>query len=162
VNEHGELLASLAVAAETQVQQAQDGEANAGWNVLSEAMIGLREWLDGRKPDPHRLVFLRGLLASLESVERGMDPGTALHLKQGHRRPSTSVALRDLLLWVEVGQELDHLTIEREHTRSDKPTDAALKSVAKKRRLSLATVKKAWHVHGAAEKWEAEDKADWK
>jgi hypothetical protein len=133
-------------AATLTVQRANDGDAHAAAHVLAEAIIGLRGWLrHGEGPDPHRLVYLKGLLACLEEIERGTDPADALHLKHGHRPESQGAAIRDVLLWKAVGEELDRLTNERGHTRMDKPTAAAIAAVAKQWNEGEPTVSKAWN-----------------
>ena len=148
-------------AAHLTVKRAEDGDAGAGAQVLSQAIIGLRCMLrDKEPPDPHRLVYLLALLESLEGIEQGGDPGSALHLKQGHRRVDAAKDLRDVLLFVSVGKALDELTLGRGHTRQDGPVAAALKSVAKNKE-DLATVQKAWRMFGAKSGW-AKSRSDWK
>ncbi len=149
-------------AAHLTVQRAEQGDANAGEDVLADAIIGLRCMLHEKEPaDPHRIVCLHALLKSLERIENGEDPATALHLKQGHRRPDPAKDLRDVMLFVSVGKALDALTIERGHTRQDRPVEAALKLVAKRERHSRATVQKAWGMFGGESGW-AEKRTDWK
>ena len=149
-------------AATLAVQSAIEGDAIAGTEVLSRSIIALRGWLNfNEQPDPHQIVYLKGLLACLEDIARGDDPGTALHLKHGHRRPSESVEFRDVWLCADVGKELDRLTIERGHTRIDKPIESAIRSAAKKWGVGIATVEKAWRNYGGAKGWQAK-KGDWK
>lgn len=149
-------------AARCTVARAEDGDANAGEDVLAGAVIGLRTILDLNEPaDPHRVVFLRALLKSLERIEQGADPGAALHLKNGHRKADEFKGVRDVFMFVSVGKRLDALTLERGHTRQDSPTDAALKAVAKEEGYSFATVQKAWLQFGGAAGWEAR-RTDWK
>ena len=116
---------------------------------------------DKEPPDPHRLVCLLALLESLEGIERGVDPGTALHLKHGHRRIDVVKDLRDVLLFVSVGKALDVLTLERGHTRQDSPIAAAMKLVSKGECQNIATVQKAWSMFGGESGW-AESRDDWK
>lgn len=148
---------NLVEAARLSVQRAEEGDANAGWSVLAEAVIGLRGLLQLNEPaDPHRVVCLHALLKSLERIiESGEDPATALHLrpeKLDHRRPDPNLGFRDVLLFMRVGEELDRL-IERGHTRQDGPTAAAIKLVAKEEKVGIATVDQAWRHFGGAAGW---------
>ena len=97
---------------------------------------------------------------SLDAIVKGHDPLTALSLrKPRHRVPDTAIPPRNVLLWMEVGTEVDRLT-ERGHTRQDKPVEAAIKTVAKTRKVDVEVVGKAWRNLGGVEGWER-DKADW-
>ena len=154
--------ANIVAGAQNTVERAQSGDANAGFDVIAESVLALRGWLElDERPDQHRLVYLRGLLASLERIEAGVNATEALHIKQGHRRRNNSIGVRDAVLFVEVGQESDRLKYDRGHTRNDKPVEAALKTVAKVWHLRVPTVRKAWNYHGGASSWTLR-KADWK
>ena len=136
-------------------------DKNAALDVIQQSAVALRDLLrHGVKPDPERAVYLAALLEALERIEAGADATTALHLKQSHRVRDENQFFRDLALWRRVGKELDRLTLERGHTRQDKPVHAALESVANAQKLSVPTVRKAWGRFGSAEGWEAQ-KADW-
>lgn len=112
-------------------------------------------------PEPHRLVYLRALGLLLERVLAGVHPEEALSLsKPCHREANQSLAIRNVLLFVQVGEHLDSLTA-RGLTKGDKPIDAAVQAVAKRSGVGKETVRKAWSNHGSARGW-AEYKSEWK
>lgn len=112
-------------------------------------------------PEPHRLVYLRALGLLLERVLAGLPVEEALSLsKPSHREANQNIAIRDVLLFVQVGEQLDRLAA-RGLTKVDKPTDLAIREVAKNNGVSLATAQKAWSNHGSATGW-AKYKAEWK
>lgn len=112
-------------------------------------------------PEPHRLVYLRALGLLLERVLAGLPAEEAMSLsKPSHREANQNIAIRDVLLFVQVGEHLDRL-VARGLTKGDKPIDAAIKEVVENNGVSRATVQKAWSNHGSAKGW-AEYKSDWK
>lgn len=104
-------------------------------------------------PEPHRLVYLRALGLLLERVIAGLPAEEALSLsKPSHREANQNIAIRDALLFVQVGEHLDRL-VASGLTKGDKPIDAAIKAVAGNNGVSRATVQKAWSNHGSAKGW---------
>lgn len=148
--------------ANRQVELAKMGNFQAGNEVVAQSAIAIRDYLKGDPPDAYRLVFLRALLESLDAIQAGADPLDALSLRRpSHRPPDITTQIRNVWLFQLVGEELDRLTVARGHTRQDKPTDAAIKKVAKERGLSTDVVAKAWRDLGGARGWE-QSKSDWK
>jgi len=112
-------------------------------------------------PDPRQLVYLRSVLLSLKAIQAGTDPVDALHLVNPDNRPADpALGLRDVFLFAQIGEALDRL-LERQHTRADKPIEAALREVAKKNHVSVAVAQKAWSKWGSAKGWE-DRRSDWK
>lgn len=172
-------------AAHEAVKRARSGDLHAARDVLSNAVIAIRSLMqfeeadpnrlrldvtnleDQRRlvfnepPDPHRLVYLRGLLLSLIEIENGTPPIEALHLVPPPRRPDNpAIPARNVLLFVMVGQALDRL-VEKGWTRMDRPIAEAIAEVATQTGASPETVQKAWSTYGSAKGWE-ERKSDWK
>lgn len=172
-------------AAHETVKRAKSGDLHAARDVLSNAIIAIQSLMqfeeadpnrlrldvtnldDPRRlifsepPDPHRLVYLRGLLLSLIAIENGTPPVEALHLvTPSHRPDNPAIPARNVLLFVMVGQALDRL-VEKGWTRMDRPVAKAIAEVVSKTGASTETVQKAWSTYGSAKGWEAR-KSDWK
>lgn len=141
--------------ANSSVERAKSGDYPAAMEVISQSVIGLRGVLDNRElPDPFRAVFLRALLTSLEEIEQGQDPQAALRLrKPTHRVADPDLPLRNALLFVLVGEELDRLT-GSEASEHASPVRAAIERVAERRGLTVATLTKVWTEHGSRSGWE--------
>jgi len=153
----------LIEAAESRVSAARQNERNAALDVVKHSVIALRGLVNyGHLPDPERMVFLRALLDSLVEIEQGADPTLALHLRPVGRVRDENLFGRDLLLFVRVGQALDHLVIERRHTRGDRPTDEAQRQVARETGVSVALVKKTWQQLGASRGWAKMRELGWR
>lgn len=144
------------------VELAKQGNFQSGMEVIIQSRIAIRGLIEhGESPDPFRVIFVKALLDSLDSIVAGGDPLDCLSLRKPRNRlPDPAIPVRNVLLWTKVGGELDRLT-ERGHTRQDKPIEAAIKSVSKEMKLDIEVVGKAWRDLGGAEGWER-DKADWK
>ena len=156
-------LGSDAEIARGQAIRASNGDPVAAASVLSDCIIGLRSVIEqGVIPEADRVESLRFLYEALvEIIELGEEPRDALRLVQPDHRPANdALGVRDVRLFVLVGQHSDALT-SRGHTRFDKPINGAIKSVAKSERLSTATVQKAWSKYGSEKGW-AKLKPDWK
>lgn len=176
--------AILIEAANLCCEKALSGDRGASLTVLEQSVIAIRGLLqfeesdpnklrldtrdlnDKRRlifheaPSPHRLVYLRALAAMLERVLDGMPLEDAMSLKKPpHREANPSLAIRDVAMFVAVGQELNRL-IARGHTRQDKPVDASIRAVAKRFNVSRESVRSAWSLYGAEEGWEAR-KSEW-
>ena len=147
--------------ANRQVELAKLGNFQAGSEIVIQGAIAIRDFLKGDPPDEYRLIFLKALLESLDAIQAGADPLDALSLRRPDHRPADiSVQVRNVLLFTLVGAEVDRLTAKGQ-THQDKPTDKAIRTVAKARKLTVDVVAKAWRNLGGAKGWER-DKADWK
>ena len=148
--------------ANRQVELAKGGDFRAGTEIVIQSAIAIRDFLKGDPPEAYRLVFLRSLLESLDAIQGGDDPLDALSLrKPSHRPPDIYTDIRNAHLFYLVGEEFDRLTVERGHTRQDKPTDNAIEKVAKDHGLSTDVVAKAWRNLGGATGW-GQRNSDWK
>lgn len=171
-------------AAHETVRRAQSGDVHAAHDVIRNAAIALKGLMQfdepdpnklrldvtrmddprplvfSEPPDPHRLVYLRSLLVSLLAIDSGTPPTEAFHLTPpSHRLANPEVGLRNALLFVQVGQELERLKA-RGWTRIDKPVAEAIRVVARNNAVSPETVQKAWSEHGSMDRWES-SKSDW-
>lgn len=148
--------------ANQQIELARRGNFQAGLEVVVQSANAIRDYLKGGPPEAYRLLFLERLLESLDEIQEGADPLDALGLrKPSHRPPDIKTDIRNAHLFYLVGEEFNRLTVERGHTRQDKPTDAAIEKVAKDQGLSTDVVAKAWRSLGGAKGWE-QSKSDWK
>jgi hypothetical protein len=138
--------ADLVAMAQSKVAKAEAGDAYQARDVLKQAAVALREVLAGRIPDRERIEYLRFLLKGLELIEGGVKPARALGFGETGR-PSTVAEGRDVWLFIAVGLAYQRL----------KNVAQAEKRVARKYRIGISTVQKAWQAYGALKGWRRAD-----
>lgn len=126
-------------------------DKNAALDIVRRSAVALRGLVRHREmPDPEMLVYLAALLGSLERIEHGEDPRSALNLRASGRVRDQKLWSRSLALFIAVGRELDKLNASGE-SRGDSPTRRAIETVAK--RSPRPSVEAAWKNLGATEGW---------
>jgi hypothetical protein len=145
-----ELWPELVAAATEQVAQIERGDNLAARGVLGQAIVGLRDVVAGRQPDPERLVYLQFLLRALEQIVDGVQPKKALGL-WANNAPKSVPDMRGVSLFINVGLTLDR---PNESGRA-KSVKAAIGEVAKRLGYGNDTVKDAWESHGATKGWKS-------
>lgn len=141
-------------AAKYKIGRAQAGNYVAGLSVVDECVIALRGIiLMGDLPNAERQLYLVALLESLEKIVDGVDPTKAMCLEKGHGRPLNPFKEdRELSIYLSIGRKYEEL-IKLGHTKQDKPTEAALKFVAKDFGLTIPNVQKIWSSFGSLKGW---------
>lgn len=141
-------------AAKYKIARAHAGDYVAGLRVVDECVIALRGvTLMGDLPDAERQLYLMALLESLEKIVDGVDPTKAMCLEKGHGRPLNPFkGDRELSIFLSIGRKYEE-QIELGHTKQDKPTEAALKAVAKDFGLTIPNVQKIWSSFGSLKGW---------
>lgn len=139
----------LVAAARAEIQRVNDGNTLSAEKVLQQCAVGLRDVLAGQPPDPERREYLAFLLTALEQICEKVPPEKALGLWSPNR-PHRVAPLRDLWLFVAVGQELDRLT----KRGTENPVTRAVDQIAKRRELGVPTVEKAWKLYGGKRAWQ--------
>jgi len=136
------------------IERAHAGDYLAGFHVVHECVISLRGIvLMGDPPDAARQLYLAALLESLEMILGGEAPAKAMCLAKSHGRPEKPNKFdTEVAIFFSIGQKYEEL-IKLGHTKQDKPTDTALKSVAKNFELSIPTVQKIWSSFGSLKGW---------
>jgi hypothetical protein len=141
-------------AAKYKIGRAHAGDYVAGLRVVDECVIALRGIiLMGDLPNAERQLYLMALLESLEKIVDGVDPTKAMCLEKGHGRPLNPFKEdRELSIYLSIGRKYEEL-IKLGHTKQDKPTEAALKFVAKDFGLTIPNVQKIWSSFGSLKGW---------
>jgi hypothetical protein len=134
----------LVAAANARIRQANEGNTLAAQEVLRQAVVGLRDVLAGRLPDPERSQCLKYLVDALEQIAMKVPAEKALGLWSGNRPHSVSDS-RDLASFVRVGLELNR--------QPGQPVSAAIGAAAKRLNLGKSTVEKAWKKYGGRREW---------
>ena len=138
----------LVAAAREQIAKTEQEDNLAARDVLGQAIVGLRDVVAGRQPDPERRVYLEFLLRALEQIIDGAPPKKALGL-WANNAPKSVPDMRDVWLFLNVGLALDS---PGENGRA-KSVKTAIGEVAKKFGHGDDTVKDAWERHGATKGW---------
>ena len=134
-------------AAKAIVAQADAGDVAAGRTVLVHSAAAIRAVLDrSTLPNLREAAYLSAIHIWLVELLDGMEPGRALRLeKPWHRPENEDIEVRDALLFMQVGEEMD----KRNCSVSD-----AIEVVAERNVLGVDTVKKAWNGQGSKSGWE--------
>jgi hypothetical protein len=138
--------AELVATATNTIRRIEKGETLAVRDALQGAVIGLRDVLAGRLPDPERQVYLRFLLSALAQIESGVTSDKALGLWSAGP-PQSVTEERDFVLFWKVSQALNSI----KKTESDKPVEDAISKVVRdyaKRGIAAASEHSQPHKFG--------------
>ena len=150
-------MSPLVELAESLVTQARKGDRRAVRLVLDGARLNLSGIVNQHQPpDQEGVIYFRFLIESLERLlDEGQTASKAFRWAT-NSRPQAVTAEGGIKMFFEVGLEYE----QQKKISSTKPVEAAVRAVARRRKVSAETVQKSgWALHGGLKAWETHLKA---
>lgn len=143
--------------AESLVTQARKGDRRVVRDVLHGARLNLSGIVNQHQPpDQEGVIYFRFLIESLgRLLDEGRTASRAFRWAT-NSHPQAVTAEVGINMFFEVGLEYE----KQKQISSTKPVEAAVKAVARRRKVSSETVRKSgWELHGGLKAWETRLKA---
>ena len=141
--------------AQNQIKKAVDGNRDIAREIITQAIVGIGQAINGEQIDAERLIYLAHVGDALQMILGNVPPKKALCLSPEGGAPKKDTYDRDLCLFFQVG--IAYSVYIKSGTASQ-PVKAIQAQIARSLKsqgykTSVATVKVAWEKCGALSNW---------